>query len=69
MPVNSNQAYIEKPVIANCSLIFSVNYVEQIRDSIFSQGQEPGANELEKQAWFRKVAQGTSAVREQANKN
>ena len=72
MPRNPNHLYIETPLIANCSLIldeFSETYVEQIRDSIFRQRPQPGANEIEKQAWFRKVAQGTSAVREQGNRN
>ena len=80
MPKNPQQcdhtyhhAYIEKPLIANCSLIldeFSGSYVAQIRNSIFREGgQQPNGNGLEKQAWFRKVAQGTSAVREQGNKN
>jgi hypothetical protein len=72
MPLNPNQDYIEKALIANCSLIldeFSENHVKQIRDSIFRQGQLPGANGLEKQAWFQRVAQGTSAVREQGNRN
>jgi hypothetical protein len=72
MPVNPNHSYIEKALIANCALIldeFSETYVEQIRDSLFRQGQQPGANGLEKQVWFRKVAQGTSAVREHGNRN
>lgn len=74
MPANSNRSYIEKPLIANCSLIldeFSETFVEEIRDSIFRHGQqlEVGTNEVEKQAWFRKVAQGPSAVREDKNKN
>ena len=73
MPLNPNHyPYIEKALIADCSLIldeFSETYVEQIRDSLFHQGQQPGANGLEKQAWFRKVAQGTSAVRENGNRN
>ena len=73
MSLNPNHhGYIEKALIANCALIldeFSETYVEEIRDSIFRQGQKPGANGLQKQAWFRSVAQGTSAIREQANKN
>ena len=72
MPVISNHSYIEKALIANCSLIldeFSENYVEHIRDLIFRKGGKPGANGLVKQAWFRKVAQGTSAVRERGNRN
>ena len=67
-----NRSYIEKPLIADCALIldeFSESYVEQIRDSIFRLGQQPGANGLQKQAWFRQVAQGASAVRERGNKN
>ena len=72
MPLNPNHDYIETALIKNCALIldeFSETYVEQIRDSIFRQGQKPGANGLQKQAWFRNVAQGTSAVREQGNRN
>lgn len=74
MPANHNHSYIENPLIKNCSLIleeFSETYVEEIRDSIFRQGQqlEVGTSEVEKQTWFRKVAQGTSAVREEGNKN
>jgi len=67
-----NHSYIEKPLIADCALIldeFSESYVEQIRDSIFRLGQQPGANGLQKLAWFRQVAQGPSAVRERGNKN
>lgn len=73
MPLNPNHHdYIEEALIENCALIldeFSETYVEEIRDSIFRQGQLPGANGLQKQAWFRKVAQGTSAFREQGTKN
>ena len=72
MLANHNHSYIDKPLIADCTLIldeFSESCVEQIRDSIFRLGQQPGANGLQKQAWFRQVAQGASAVRERGKRN
>ena len=71
MPRNPNHSYIDNPLITNCSLVldeFSETYVVQIRDSIFRHGQQPGVSRLEKQAWFRKVAQYTSTIREQGEK-
>ncbi|KIM38480.1 hypothetical protein M413DRAFT_447719 [Hebeloma cylindrosporum] len=68
----AHHSYIENPLIADCALIpdeFSESHVEKIRDSFFRLGQQPGANGLQKQAWFRSVAQGASAVREPGNKN